>query len=554
MSALKPFLFIFFAICFWSCSKTELIRVNNKENELHVKAFDFLDKQDLDNAFRYFAKAKDVYRVQGNRLMVAKCLINMAIISTDKGDHYGGQETLIEAFSYLNKSDTAHAVYIASCLHTMGLTAIHLKNFDQATRYLEESITYAKNNSSIIVTKNSIANAYRDKKNYPKAITLYTELLQQKIGRVEYARILSNLSFVKWLQDPSYPANLLLKKALAIRIEENDSWGQNASYARLSDFYAQKHPDSAFLYAKQMYGFAKSLESPDDQLEALQKLIRLNPVGNSKIYFERYAVLMDSLQTVRNSSKNQFALIRYEMEKHKAENLELQQRNTKRKYQIISLIVGILTVLLVSIVWYKKRKQRLELASKNAIRENQLRTSKKVHDVVANGIYKVMVEIENNINLDRNQVLDKLEDMYEKSRDLSYEEINYNDQNFHEKIAELLKSFAAENRKVVFVGNTEELWKKVNAQIKYEIEHILQELMVNMKKHSRASSVAIRFEKKSDRVAIYYTDDGIGMLPEQQFKNGLTNTGNRIISINGEITFDTKVEKGLKIQISFPIS
>ena len=38
-----------------------------------------------------------------------------------------------------------------------------------------------------------------------------------------------------------------------------------------------------------------------------------------------------------------------------------------------------------------------------------------------------------------------------------------------------------------------------------------------------------------------------------KFKNGLTNTGNRINAINGTITFDTKIEKGLKIDIAFPI-
>ena len=120
--------------------------------------------------------------------------------------------------------------------------------------------------------------------------------------------------------------------------------------------------------------------------------------------------------------------------------------------------------------------------------------------------------------------------------------------------AALLKSFANETRKVVFVGNTEELWKKVNAQVKYEVEHILQELMVNMKKHSQASNVAIRFEQKEYSITIYYTDNGVGIKGEVQPNNGLTNTGTRIDAIGGTITFDTNVEKGLKIRISFPVS
>lgn len=550
---MKPLFYIICFISLFSCSKKEPKELNGKENELHTKAFDFLDKQSSDSAFRYFAKAKDIYQLEENGFMVGKCLIQMAIISTDMGDHYGGQEFSIEALSHFDKKDTTQAVYVESCLHTLGLTEISLKNFDQALNYLKESLAYAKPNRAII-TKNSIANVYRDKKNYKKAIEIYEGLLRQKMNKVEYARILSNYSFVKWLQDSKYPAQVLLKKALAIRIKENDEWGQNASYARLSDYYAQKKPDSALFYAKRMYHFAQILKSPDDQVEALQKLIRLNPSSNFKGNFERYTHLVDSLQNLRNTAKNQFALVRYEVDKHKANILILQQLNTKKQYQLISLAIGILVVLIGSLFWYKKRKQRLEMISQAAIRENQLKTSKKVHDVVANGLYRVMAEIENNKSLDRDEVLDKLEDMYEKSRDLSYEELHYMDQNFHQKITALLKSFATETIKVVFVGNTEELWKKVNPQVKYEIEHILQELMVNMKKHSKASSVAIRFEQKEGKIVIYYADNGMGMSPNQEFNNGLTNTGNRIININGEITFETKTGGGLKIQISFPVS
>jgi signal transduction histidine kinase len=78
--------------------------------------------------------------------------------------------------------------------------------------------------------------------------------------------------------------------------------------------------------------------------------------------------------------------------------------------------------------------------------------------------------------------------------------------------------------------------------------------MVNMKKHSSASNVAVRFENQQDQIIIYYADNGVGMQADTPRNNGLRNTGNRINSINGAINFDATVEKGLKIQISFPVS
>ncbi|MGY0035742.1 sensor histidine kinase [Pedobacter sp. NJ-S-72] len=177
-----------------------------------------------------------------------------------------------------------------------------------------------------------------------------------------------------------------------------------------------------------------------------------------------------------------------------------------------------------------------------------------MHDVVANGLYRVMTEIENQDSLDRDSILDKLENMYEKSRDISYEELQFTDQNFHVKISDLLRSFATETTRIVLVGNTAGLWEKVSTQAKLEIEHVLQELMVNMTKHSSASNVAVKFVQTNNCINIYYTDNGIGISKEGQFNNGLTNTGNRIKSIHGEIIFETKAEKGLKVQISFPVS
>jgi signal transduction histidine kinase len=105
----------------------------------------------------------------------------------------------------------------------------------------------------------------------------------------------------------------------------------------------------------------------------------------------------------------------------------------------------------------------------------------------------------------------------------------------------------------VLVGNDEVFWIKTSTQVKYETEHILQELMVNMKKHSGASNVVIKFEVREEDVHyIDYTDDGVGIAGDVPYKNGLTNTGNRIKAIHGRLIFGIQTGKGLNIQLSFP--
>ena len=179
-----------------------------------------------------------------------------------------------------------------------------------------------------------------------------------------------------------------------------------------------------------------------------------------------------------------------------------------------------------------------------------------MHDVVANGIYQIMTEIENNKEIIHEHILDKMESLYERSRDISYDVLAKanEDNSFENTIRELLVSFASEETKVIIVGNTNELWKHLPFQHQFEIKQVLQELMVNMRKHSRATQLAIRFELKDDKIFIYYTDNGIGISDGIKFKNGLTNTGNRINSINGNINFGTSTRGGLNVQLIIPIT
>lgn len=549
-------------IFLFSCVKNQVKQEKEKINPLYEKAHMFLDKGIQDSAFIYFHGAKDIFLQEKDSLGIGKCLVNMAIILSNKSDYFGAQETSLEALAYFNDKKKDHLTYIKSNLNNLGISSYSLKNYTQAISFYEQSLKYLQNSKDRLVVINNIANAYREKNDYKRSLALYENILKQRVDdKNEYARTLTNFSTTKWIQNPNYNAAPELLKALYIREKEDDLKGLTSSYAHLSDYYAQKQPDSALSYAFKMYIMAQNINHSDDQLLALQKLIKLSPPKETKRYFEIYQQLSDSVQTAHSAAKNQFALIRYETEKHKADNLKLQKDNAENKFQIIKqkvLLIGTLVFVLaaavISIIWYKRRKQRLELEAQNSIRENQLKTSKKVHDVVANGLYRVMTEIENQESINKDHILDKIEDMYEKSRDISYDQHPLTDENFHKKIADLLQSFDTESTKVVCKGNAANLWEKVSTQVKYEVEHILQELMVNMKKHSGASKVNILFKQENNQISINYVDNGIGLPKDIQFKNGLSNTENRIKNISGTITFDMKVEKGLAIHISFPIS
>lgn len=79
---------------------------------------------------------------------------------------------------------------------------------------------------------------------------------------------------------------------------------------------------------------------------------------------------------------------------------------------------------------------------------------------------------------------------------------------------------------------------------------VLQELMINMKKHSHSTFVILSFSEKDNGIEIVYKDNGIGLGEiESKRKNGLLNVENRIYSIAGKLTFES--EKGVKVIILF---
>ena len=486
----------------------------------------------------------------------------MAVIQSDAGDYFGSNESSLTSLKFLNKKNHKSFDCLSSNYNELGVNNLNLKNYDDALRYYDLAIQYSNDQASELVILNNKALVYREKQDYLEAIKIYNQILPKNEGNnIEHARALSNITLTKWLQDPRYHAASNFLKALQLRERSDDLWGQNSSYSHLSDYYSKTNTDSALFFAQKMYTVAKKIASPDDQLGALQKLINLSPSLSTKRYFEIYQQLNDSVTVARSAAKNQFALIRYESEKNFNDNLKLQKENTDKKYELIKqqiLLFLTCLVLVSSIVtasfWFIKRKKKLTLESQNAIRNSQLKTSKRIHDVVANGLYRIMTEIENQNDIEKEYILDKIEDLYEKSRDISYENYLPNHQPFNETISTLLQSFATSSTKILIAGNAPTMWLKVNHGVKFEIEHIIQELMVNMRKHSGASNVGLKFKDNGNQIDIYYTDNGIGLSDAILYKNGLKNTGNRIEVIKGAITFDTKLDKGLKIHISFPVS
>lgn len=549
---MKNYLLFILLILLSSCNKkTSNIQNDTIASTYYKKA----KKLSGDSAYYYYNLAKNAYLDIKDSSGVGRSLVNMAIIQADNGDYYGSIETSLEGNRYLkNANDSIVRATLGSSYNNMGISSSYLYDYENAIKFYTEALKYAKTPADITLYQNNLGDALVSLKEYKAAEQNFILALKTE-DKLNYARALNNLARARYSENPNYNPLPELYKALKIREENKDLAGQNSSYATLSNYFLDKDKEKALEYAKKMLAVSTQSESEEDQLQALQKIVKLDKENYLK-YFNEFQILNERLQISKTKSKNQFAIVRYEVKQQNDRYQKLVEDNKfdriKRNFAISILII----ILIVGIFWYRKRKIRLEQEKELEIKNTQLKISKKVHDVVANGIYQVMTKIENQEHFDKEKALDELEFVYEKSRDISYEkgDGSIEEKDISDNISELIGSFKNESVNTYIAGNEKMLWENVSKTTQDEVYQIIRELLVNMKKHSGANTVSLRFERMEEKISIHYADNGIGIPGDVLYKNGLSSTVSRIEAIRGAIIFDTKTEKGLKINISFPVS
>lgn len=512
-----------------------------------------------DSAFLSYERSKQIHINLGDSAKIGENLAQMAIIQSDLGDYSGSDYNSVQALKYINKNNEQYLNAIYNCL---AISSRKQNDYQEAIYWYDKAISISTNELSKVTCQNNKANAYRDLKEYEKSIAILSEILNDTIlikNPKTEARIIDNLAFTKWSANKNAAVLPDLLKALSIRINENDLFGLIASYAHLSDYYKEKSPKTALEYATKMYKQAKDQKSPHDQLEALEKLIEFDTSNKAKEYYNRYVKIKDSVNEADQKALNKFAKVKYDTEKNREENLQLKiiasekelELEKEKTTKIITGISGSFAIVgLLIFVYYRKQKHQQEKRAE--VYKTETRISKKIHDEVANNVVNIMNKVQYTEN-PKNELLDDLEKVYLLTRNISHENNSIETgEKFEYFLKTMLTSFNADKTTVILKDIHKVAMAEITKEKQIELYRILQELMVNMRKHSEASLVAITFQNIKNQYTINYSDNGIGLnLEELTFKNGLANVETRIKSINGTVTFDTALNHGFKAFIRF---
>jgi len=175
---------------------------------------------------------------------------------------------------------------------------------------------------------------------------------------------------------------------------------------------------------------------------------------------------------------------------------------------------------------------------------------------LANDVYQAIAytetqDLENQENKD--VLLDNLSNIYAKARDIS--QINseiHTDERYGDFLLDLISSFNGTHTNVIIKDYSTVDWNMINKHSKNALYRVMQELLVNMKKHSEADLVMLNFKMSPKLLEIQYSDNGKGIDPAKFSQKGLQYAENRIHAVKGTFTFDKESSKGVRVIIQIP--
>ncbi len=517
-----------------------------------------------------FEKLNQSFKIRRNlndSLNAGKCLMVMANIHLALGDHNAGKTTATDGLKYLENSNNYKT--IIGLYHGIAFAFDELRNHNEALIWIDKAISLTMNpktknlikQRTTLNLKHTRANILAKKGDYQESTKILKELLTKnevKNNPKFLSTTLSNLANIKFLQKPTNPdSEKMLLEALTIRKAQEDTNGLFHSNILLTKYYRQKDKDKASYHARQAYAIIQEQEDYEALLEVLTLLTELEP--DSLVYHQRFKEASLQLMEVRKKTREIYAPTRFENENLLKENEQKNQRIQKVRNQNNIYLLGIAFLLLgivFAIHFFRQRTKYLGQQNKivqlQASYETETRIAKRLHDELGNDIFQAILQYQQDPH--NPQIAQKLNTAYNKARDISRENSEFEvGSAYLEELTEMLKNYTQNDIRLILRGSQKINWDTVDKTIKIAVYRVLQELMTNMQKHSKASLVAIVFATEKQQTTIKYSDNGVGIdLDCVLSKNGLRNIERRIQNIGGTLTFESQPNKGFKAQMQLP--
>ena len=474
---------------------------------------------------------------------------------------------------YFYKNNFSKALEYYRLSYKLAETAKDIHSQNIALNNMGEVLALQKDSETLITLKSP--------ENYFKSIKDYTNLQQVYTNYATYYRNINDLN----------NALLYLDKLRNVDTKLNDSLQRKSIVFYQTKYETQQKENKIQLLSKSdsiknLKIFSQELAINKNILQLVrQKLAlsgaRLQMVEDSlQISTQSKTILKTQLETSKNKEK-----INVLSKEALAQELALKEKEIaiSQKNAAIASIVG-LSVILFLIAFGIFRKKQSDQKAYVVAQENKQREllAKAVIEAeeserkrIASDLHDGVGQLFSAVKMNLNGLLDRIDITKDEDRFLAEKTMALVDESCkevrvisHKMMPNfLLKSGISSDIKS-FIDKIDENTLKISFESQGFKEHlefneeiilyrVIQELMNNVIKHSKANELIIDLEKNSQFIQVKIIDNGIGMNYENAVKKGglgLKNIQTRIEYLKGTIQFLPNQPSGTEVVINLPTS
>lgn len=584
-----------FAVCEKALRLSKIVKDTFSMAKAYSYIGDTYEISQKDSAYYYYQKAEKLYRILNNKQQTGKMLFKKAYILFFEGNYTESEAQVSKALFYLKNGKDAEILFTSYSL--MGLNFEKLEEYQDALKYhlLAKSILkdINGNNSDLekkylysVASSINLSNTYEKNLQYDKSIleleSILTSQLKEKLIK-GYVNALGNLGYSKMKRGITEGTDNYFKEALTLS-KEND-FKDNIVYQlkNLGEYYSIiKDSVRSTRYLKQSLQLAEKLKMGDEIKKSLQLLSQIDK-HNAAIYDKRYIVISDSLAKAQRINRNKYARIEYETSVVEYENKVLSTKNT---YIIIGslLLIFALVLLIVSRyiksqkreIEFRKEQQKAEEEIFELLKEYQLklsiakeleqnRISKELHDSVMNKLYGARMQLGILNDSDVKEIKEKrliyvdlLQEIEQEIRTIAHDlqsEIIDNQFDYIPLLSNLIQ-LQNEIGTTLFIFEVDPNidWDVIDSLVKINIFRIVQESLLNVTKHAKATMCNISVSLEANHLILLINDDGVGFdINATKQGIGLNNILERVKTIKAELEISSTFNEGTLIKMKAKI-
>lgn len=483
---------------------------------------------------------------------------------------------------------------IASTADIIAQIQNDLGNTQKAFDYYFESLKYRKklgDSTALGISYNNIAITHNTKKDYDSAIIYYNRALGfKKEHTLAHAKTLFNLGVsyyskgdkntAKKLYNSSLEVKKKLKDTLSILYTVNELILIDIELGNLES--AQKN----IILSNQLIN---SIDVPEARYRNYDlQSFYYSQKGDFKQAYKfqkKYAELYKSVFNTRQTEIVQDLQEKYESKKKENENLKLKLKNKDhlnlistqeskiKNNNILIAFLGLFALLVLSAYLFlrqrqKTLKQQQEYLRLQSIYEGQeiikRSISKDLHDIVGSNLSGIKLKLEalgtskNKGKLQEN-IINGVAEINEQVRLISHRlsplDVSIEKYKLSEIIISRLSEFQHYNHISIHLDNeSPELIDDLPIERQSNLYGILLELLNNISKHSKATSVEITIKKISnDELNLIVKDNGVGFDILGINGIGLINIEQRTSLLKGASEFRKLEDNGTMFYLKFPL-